>query len=272
MGWALLGALVLSSLGWSAAASAQPWTGERWVRGRAHRVEGEGALFVRGDTYAFSPGLHARFRLVDEHPLARDAFIVDLDLAWRGIGIAGQSDSFRLGNPYVGLRLGHRDTNWVARGGIGTTAPVTNVFSDGPDDHRAYQLGQAVHGGWDAWLLEPEIQPLILRGDFEIHDRWVIGGFDAALAVVFPLRNGGGGDTELAFQTGGFGGVDELQLALIPFFRVDLEPVLFELRLFMNLDRPFGFAFEDRALSVWSASLTVGGRFLAATLRSSALV
>jgi hypothetical protein len=45
---------------------------------------------------------------------------------------------------------------------------------------------------------------------------------------------------------------------LLPFFRVQLEPAFFEARLTMNLDNPYGFAFDD---GVWAISLTAGGRF-----------
>ncbi len=278
-----LSSFVLTALA-SASADAQIWTGERWVRGRPHRLEGDGALFVRGDTIAFSPGIFGRFRLVDGHAIAQQAFIMDLDVAWRAIGVAGPNDAFRVGNPYLGLRFGLRDTVFVARGGIGTTAPVTNAFDDGPDDLAGYRIGQAMYGAWDAWLLEPRIQPLIVRGDFEIHDQYVIGGFDAALGVVFPVFDRA--STEVAFQTGafgaftpipelaigarfqiffatdwrvGFGGVDEAQLSLIPFIRLDLEGFFLELRLLMNLDDPYGFAFDDTG--IYAVSLSAGGRF-----------
>lgn len=286
VGWSV--AVVLTILAAGAPAEAQPWTGERWVRGRPHRVEGDAAFFRRdggAEQWAFSPGIRARIRAVDEHPLSRDAFILDVDLAWRSVAAWGAADSFRVGNPYLGVRFGWRDTIWVARGGVGTTAPLTNAFDDGPGDHAAYRLGQAVLGMWDPWLLEPEIQPLVVRGDFEIHSQYVLGGFEAALGTIFPLRRAGGGNTEWVFQTGAFGaftpipeiaiglrfqmvfatnwrvgfaGVDDAQLALIPFFRVDLEPAFFELRLLMNLDEPHGWAFDD---GVWAVSLTAGGRF-----------
>lgn len=273
-------------------AQAQPWTGERWVRGRPHRVEGEGALFVRNDQWVFSPSIAARFRVIDEHDFAREAFIMDVDLAARGVGIAGPADSFRVGNPYLGVRFGYRHPLFVAHGGVGSTVPLTNAFDDGADDWQAYRLGQAVHGAWDAWLMEPEIQPLIVRGDLEMHGDYGYFGFDAAFAVIFPIRDSSpNGGTEWAFQTGaygawtpvpevalgarvqtffatdwrvGFGGVDEAQFALIPFFRLDFEPVFFEFRLVMNLDDPFGFAFDDSADpagAVWATTLTVGARF-----------
>ena len=275
--------VVLGALA-AAPAAAQIWTGERWVRGRPHRVEGDGALYVNGNTVAFSPSVFGRFRLVDSHRFARTAFIMDFDLAWRGIAVAGPHDSFRVGNPYVGLRLGARGPNWVARGGLGTTAPLTNAFHDGADDLRAYQLGQGMYGAWDAWLLEPGIQPLVMRGDFEIHSRYVIGGFDAALGVIFPAFTRH--TSEFAFQTGafgaitpipelaigarlalffatdwavGFGGVDEAQLSLIPFVRLDLVPFFLEARLLMNLDHPFGFAFDPGG--VYAISVSAGGRF-----------
>lgn len=279
----------------AAPAAAQPWTGERWVRGRAHRIGGSAAFFGReggglvgrgnGEQWAFSPSFAARFRLVDEHPMNRDAFIVDLDVAWRSVGVWGDADSFRVGNPYVGLRLGWRERRWRLRFGAGTTAPFSNAFDDDAEGRRAWQLGQALHGAYDPWLLEPEIQPLVLRGDFELHGRYFQVGFDAAFGVVFPLRNDGGGDTELVFQTGafgavtpipelafggrfqlvfasdwrvGFGGADEAQLALIPYFRVQLEPAFFELSLVMNLDDPYGFAFDA---GVFAARISAGGRF-----------
>lgn len=295
----LLVGVVLGLCAWGALspgpAEAQPWTGERWVRGRAHRIGGSlalfgregGALFRAGNArqWAFSPSFAARFRLVDEHPMNRDAFIVDLDLAWRSVGAWGAADSFRIGNPYAGLRLGWRDRRWQLRFGAGTTAPVSNAFEDDPAGRRAWQLGQALHGAWDPWLLEPEVQPLVLRGDFELHGRHFQFGFDAAFAAVFPLRNAGGGNTEYVFQTGvfgaatpipelafggrfhivfasdwrvGFGGVDEAQLALIPFFRVQLVPAFFELSLVMNLDHPYGFAFDD---GVYAVMVSAGGRF-----------
>ncbi|HJL18530.1 MAG TPA: hypothetical protein RMH99_22915 [Sandaracinaceae bacterium LLY-WYZ-13_1] len=290
--WLVTSIAVLASSG---TAGAQPWTGERWVRGRAHRVGGSAAFFGReggnlidpgnGEQWAFSPSFEGRFRLVDENAFHRDAFILDLDVAWRSVGAWGDADSFRVGNPYVGLRLGWRAPRWRLRFGAGTTAPLSNAFEDGGADRRAWQLGQALHGAWDPWLLEPEVQPLVLRGDFELHGRYFQVGFDASLGVVFPLRRAGGGDTEYVFQTGafgaatpipelalggrfqlvfasdwrvGFGGDDEAQLALIPFVRVQLEPAFFELALVMNLDDPYGFAFDD---GVYAVLLKAGGRF-----------
>ena len=289
--WALAAAL----LGGAAPAAAQPWTGERWVRGRAHRIDGSASFFGRdggalpfggnGEQWAFSPSLRGRFRIVDEHPMNRDAFIIDLDIAFRSVGIWGANDSFRLGNPYAGLRLGWREPEWRLRFGAGTTVPVTNAFDDGAEDAWAYAYGQALHGMWDPWLLEPQIQPIVLRGDFEIHGRYFQFGFDAGLGVVFPIRRAGGGNTEVVFQTGVFGaGVpipelaiggrfqmvfatdwwhgfrdrDEAQLALIPFFRVQLEPAFVEFSLLMNLDHPWGFAFDG---GVWAVNVTAGGRF-----------
>ena len=284
---------LLAALSAAAPAQAQPWTGERWVRGRGHRLAGElglytrNELFARGDQWAVTPNFRGRVRLVDGQVLSREAFLVDLEFAWRAVGISGPADSFRVGNPYVGVMLGWRAPTWRFRAGAGTTAPLTNAFEDGPEDYVAYALGQAMHGGWDAWLLEPEIQPLVLRADFELHgDHFQFGG-DVALGVAFPVRRAGlGGDPEVAFQTGvfgaglpipelaigarmqvffatnwrvGFGGVDEAQLALIPFIRMQLEPMFVELRLLMNLDDPYGFAFDNNG--VWAVSVLVGGRF-----------
>lgn len=286
--WRPLGAFVLVALAVSsvpADALAQPWTGERWVRGRPHRISGEAAFYVRDDQIAFSPSVAARFRLFDDNAFDRDSFMVDLDLAWRAIGIAGPADSFRAGNPFAGIRFGWREPTWRLRVGAGTTAPLTNAYRDGSDDYVAYGLGQALHGGWDGWLLEPEIQPLIIRADFELHGQWFEVGVDAAFGAAFPVRNGGGGNTEVALESGvfvavtpipelalggrfqfwfatdwrGFGGVDEAQLSIIPIFiRLELERFFAEARLLVNLDEPYGFAFDD---GVWTSSLILGGRF-----------
>lgn len=286
--WALGAALVLSLSTLLAAAPgfAQPHTGERWVRGRPHRMWGDASFYARRDQWAFSPSFGARIRAVDGHVLAQEAFILDVDLAWRAIAASGAADSFRIGNPYAGLRFGVRHGIWVARGGIGSTVPITNGFRDGAEDYAAYSLGQGLWGGWSGWLLEPDIQPLILRGDFELHgDNFQIG-FDAFFAVIFPFERPIRNNTEYAFQTGGFGAWvpipeialgarlqvffatnwivgfgdrDEAQLALLPFFRLQFEPAFVEFRLTMNLDEPFGFAFDNNGM--WAVSVAAGGRF-----------
>lgn len=290
--YALAFAVLASSAFLTTVSEAQPWTGERIVPGRPHRIEGDGALYARNEQWVFSPSLRARLRAIEDRRRRREGFILDVDLAARAVGIAGPADSFRLGNPYVGVRFGYRHPVFVARGGIGTTAPLTNAFDDGPEDHYAYRLGQAVHGMHDAWLLEPEIQPLVFRGDFELHGRHGYFGFDAAVAAIFPVRDTGpNGNTEVVFQTGayaawtpvdvialgvrlsvffatnwrvGFWNEDEAQLSMIPFFRLDLVPAFFEIRLVMNLDDPYGFAFDDTPYptdAVWAVTLTAGGRF-----------
>jgi hypothetical protein len=287
--WALCAAFVsfVSTLGAVAPGLAQPHTGERWVRGRPHRMWGDASFFAENDQWGFSPSFGARIRAVDGHVLAQEAFILDVDIAWRSIGASGAFDSFRVGNPYGGLRFGVRSRDWVARGGVGSTVPVTNAFRDGTEDHLAYALGQALWGGWSGWLLEPNIQPLILRGDFELHGEYFQVGFDAFFAVIFPFERPLRNNTEYAFQTGGFGawtpipeialgarlqiffasdwivgfaGRDEAQVALLPFFRIQLEPAFIEFRLTMNLDDPYGFAFNGTN-GVWAASVAAGGRF-----------
>lgn len=281
-------ALFVSTVGATASGLAQPHTGERWVRGRPHRIWGDASFFANNNQWAFSPSFGARIRAVDGHVLAQEAFIMDVDIAVRAIGASGAADSFRVGNPYAGLRFGVRNRTWVARGGVGSTVPVTNAFRDGPEDYTAYALGQAMWGGWSGWLLEPRIQPLILRGDFELHGEYFQVGFDAFFGIVFSyddrfLRQA----TDYAFQTGGFGawtpipeialgariqiffasdwivgfgGRDEAQVALLPFFRLQFEPAFVEFRLTMNLDDPYGFAFNGTN-GIWAASVTAGGRF-----------
>jgi hypothetical protein len=276
---------------WSAPAAAQPWTGERIVRERSNRVEGDVAFFGNDPTYVISPSFRARLRAVDDHWIDPEAFIVDIDLAWRSVGALGtpdpNDDSYRVGNPYIGVRLGYRKDIWIARGGLGSTVPVTNAFEDGPEDNAAYAYGQAMHGMWDPWLLEPQIQPVIARGDFEIHGDYGYGGLDAAFAVAFPLRRDGTGNTEVVFETGAFGGwtpfpelaigaraqfvyasdwpvgfsgVDEAQFSVIPFIRIDPDSCFFDFRLVLNLDYPWGFSFIDNP-GVWAVEVNAGARF-----------
>lgn len=281
-------AVVLASFILVPLASAQPMTGERWIRGRPHRITGdftwsysEGRLEP-----AISPGFWMRFRLVDDgHRYSATAFVLDLDIQHRAIGIAGALDSFRVGNPFIGLRMGARNPEWVARGGIGSAPPLTNAFADGLPDQAAYAAGTALWGGWAPWLFWDQAVPLVFYGDFEYHHRWFQVGGDVAFAAMFGVpESGASGNTEFVFQTGFFfaftpieevafgvrgqfvfasdwpaAGGDELQYAMaLPFFRVQLEPVYFELRLNLNFDRPFGLAFDD---GVWAMAFLVGGQF-----------
>jgi hypothetical protein len=266
-------------------------TGERWVPGRPHRLIGEFSFHYSENNFApaISPGIYARFRLIDGSRHARTAFIMDLDIAARSIGIAGASSSFRVGNPYIGIRMGARGRHWVARGGIGSAPPLTNAFADGPGDARAYFAGEALLGGWDLWLISDENVPLVFRGDFEYHHRWFTIGGDTAFAAIFPVtRDAPARNTQGVFQTGFFfgftpideiaiglraqfvfasrwraiGDVDDAQYAmLLPFFRVALEPVFFELRFLVNFGDAFGFVPRGSVDPVWAFSFWVGGQF-----------
>lgn len=187
------------------------------------------------------------------------------------------------------------------RGGVGGTAPLTNAYDDWvdgwwlptpagtpPNAGALTQLYAAsTQGQYDLWLLAPLSAALVVRGDVELRHPLVVAGADAALAVLFELPpEGYGGATTPALQLGAFAGgrpVPELVLglrlqvvgtfpsgrsaegytSLTPFVRGEIGPGFVEGRLLMNLDWPYGFAFDTGpgALHVWAVQLLGGATF-----------
>lgn len=275
-------------------AHAQPSTGEAAARPGGHRVSAELDFFHEGaaSTAVFAPSFYGRFRLVDaRHGLDAESggagFVVDLDAKWRGTGLVGDASTFRAGNPYIGVRLGSDSNDLTARAGAGVTLPLTNLYDEGLDDLFGYYYGIALHGAWDAHLLTPQTFAFVVPFDLQFRTSVFTVGGDGAFAVIaFVPKEGDAGDPYIAMQLGAYGAFlpipqlavglrfqavvltdtdgsaitdDEGYLALAPFVRLDLEGFFAEARLYMNLDEPFGFAFDTGR--VWSISLSAGADF-----------
>jgi hypothetical protein len=276
-------------------ASAQPSTGEAAVAPGGHRVSAELDFFHEGaglsDVAVLSPAFYARFRLLDtRHGLDAESgaggIILDLDAKWRGSAALSDESSFRMGNPYVGARAGLESGSFTFRGGLGITLPFTNLYDDGLTDLVAYAYGLALHGVWDPWLLLPQSFGFVIPVDVQFRASVFTIGADSAFAVIASLpKEGDAGDPYVALQLGVYGAFlpipelafglrfqmlyltqtdgsgltgtsEEGYLALVPFVRVNLEGGFVETRLYMNLDDPFGFAFDEG--NVWSLSFSGG--------------
>jgi hypothetical protein len=267
-----------------AAAHAEGW---EWTRGdhqpRIRRarggVAGEVAISTAdglgGDALLVSPLLGA-FVAVDDH------LELSLDVGLTGFrrGDPSRSD-VRLGNGQLSayyVKDGSRTELMV--GGALTVPSAT--LPDGGDRglaRAAYAAAAASRGGWDLWLWFPEALAVVAPIHFgTARHRKLLLAVEGALAV--PVRVQGGG-AELIGQVAGqvgyrgehgavgvrlqsvqqwtgdgplFAG-DFLQLSMEPFFRVAFGKGFASGRLTINLDEPFGFAFDPDG--VWA--IHVGG-------------
>ena len=148
-------------------------------------------------------------------------------------------------------------------------------------------LGMAVatYGLRNFWWYATDYVPVVVSGEVETATGPLFLLTDAAVGVLFPVRDraddNAGTDALLQLRGGAaFGselinaGVklgfahyagdgsddDSTQLALEPFVRMsELGPLYGELSLTMNLDKPLGFAFDDQR--VWGLHLGLGARF-----------
>jgi hypothetical protein len=279
-------------------ASAQMSTGELRDHGYAHRVSGELGFHYREQTIGlseteialFQPSLYGTFGLL---PTVDDGLSVEIDTAWRFGGVAGDISAFRAANPYLGVRVGVRSAEgWRARGGLGFTLPLTNLYDD-YDGAGGFDAAGAVailgivglQGAWDPWLESVLNAAIVLRGDFEYRHQYFAAGAETAFAALLPVEyQGRTGDTTYAAQLAVWGAgrpIPELALgvrfqavmldssrdgtspegylALIPFVRGEIGDAFVESRLVMNLDDPLGFAFDDGRF--WAIYLLGGGTF-----------
>jgi len=145
------------------------------------------------------------------------------------------------------------------------------------DQALAHAYARAVHGVEDAWLFRPETFTVVPG----VYGRWAYGpifanlNFDVGFAVptddtdrshTMQIRGEAGWRVEEDLRLGvgyteviAFGpdtGGDRAQGALRVFFRADLKILTFGTELVMNLDDPYGFAFDDDG--IWGVVTTVG--------------
>lgn len=286
-------------------AQAQASTGELTDTPTDHRVWGDLGFFYRTQGGAeigdLAPSLYGTFTVAR----FGDAFL-QVDAAWRFNGLFGTTSAFRAMNPYLGARLGAEGgtagERWRARGGLGLTLPLTNAYDDlagGFSGSTAGLLAQVLtapmHGMGEAWLGAALNMAVVARGDFEYRHTYFVAGGDVAFAALLPVEyRGSTGDTTFDLQLGAFAGarpIPELVLgarfsavalvrtntdpgesntegytALAPFVRGEIGPGFVEGRLIMNLDSPFGFAFDSTAapgelLHVWAVQVSGGASF-----------
>lgn len=284
------------AFGIPAIASAQIQTGELRDERTPHRVVGELGFFHRAvgmaEVNVAQPSFYGRFTVAELDP----DLTIQLDVAWRTSGVVVEDQAaFRAGNPFFGARIAAHGEGWRARGGLGLTLPLTTAYDDfsGGDFTGAFAVvyGSAMQGSWDPWLLSYYNMALVTRGDFEYRHEYFDAGIEGAAAALLPVpRDGGGGNTTFALQLAGwFAGrpIPELAagvrfqavaaittnadpgesntegfLALIPFVRGELGDTAFlEGRLVMNLDDPYGFAFDSELLDVWAVYALAGADF-----------
>jgi hypothetical protein len=296
--------LFLLALATPSVGAAQSSTGELRDEVLDHRVSGDLGFFYRtqgtADIGVLQPSLYGTFTV------ARfgDAF-VQVDAAWRFVGLFGTTSAFRASNPYAGVRFGTESAagpeRWRARGGLGLTLPLTNLYDDfrfggggGGAGLVAHLLAAPMQGVQDAWLGLPLNVALVLRGDFEYRHTYFVVGGDLAFASLFPVEyDGRTGNTVLDLQLGAYAGarpIPELAIgvrfsavavistntppgtsntegltSLAPFVRGEIGPAFVEGRLLMNLDEPYGFAFDSSGsglvIHVWAVQLSGGGSF-----------
>jgi len=273
-------ALVLASiLCGSEAGTARAWSPED-ARSQPISVLGaELGFFVRsdhpyamdGDVLVLSPVLHGSFalrrrlQLTIEWPMG----IVSVDPP----GSAGDTD-FVPGNPTlaVGWLIPTRSFDMTLAGGLGL--PLTSA-ADQPG--LGVLLG-AIRGLWDPWLWSPEKLSLLgtFRADLD-HDVLLLA-FEAGFGILIAVDDDEETDValqmsmELGFRARrvapfvGLRGVfiptddgDDFQGSLDLGIRVDVGRAAYvRFGLTMNLDNPFGFAFEDHG--VYGVHFGVGGR------------
>ena len=273
-----------------AVATAQPSTGEAPTLPGQHRVSGAVDIYSGNSVTMFAPAFYGRFRLYDARgSLAglsgRGGFVVDLDVAWRGVGLAGDVGIFRMGNPFVGVRFGKDSRAFTIRFGGGITLPLINLYDDGFEAFTAYGVGRAVHGFWDLELLTPQSMSVLFYGDAQYRASAFTLGGDAGFSTLINVPEGGpSGDPVLLFKLGvygaalpipelalglrfqmvalvapGGGGGEDGYLAMVPFIRGQFGQGFAEVRLWMNLDEPLGFAFDSGKF--WAISFSGGGNF-----------
>ena len=287
--------VVIAIAAFTLPATAQTLTGDREREGAPHRIQAEGTLAgwrVRADGDPFAPprwqdafgggiGVYARIRLTDDLPPeppgpsdpdpAADRVVVlaDLDLGARAFVGGG---AFRLGNLYVGASGGARAATWTVRGGGGLGLPIASAFPAEVVEGTVVTQSLFAHGAWDAWLVLPDVLPIVVRGDaaYDLGPFFAGVEIGASLMPFIPARVEAGPAyfaAQLAAWAGGriedlvalglrgqvvalvqydgptgFGAprYEEGFAALVPFVRLELRRWSFEARGTIHLDDPLG--------------------------------
>ncbi len=277
----LLLVTIASASCWLAAASdanAQeyPWTGATGTTGaglgvkpdQKGRVWADFAFHTQQDATLFSPLVGGGFQ-----PMPQLELELVVPMAYASVEAFDQHESrYRVGAPMVaGSFIGGQDR---LRFKVGGGIAYNPVEIDNLAGAVALGGGYAMRGTWDMWLWAPETFSLVapFRIEYFLKPNLVLGG-DAALAISIPTYEDG--EVEMPFQIGATFGAwvsdtilvggrlgevwviteGDSQLFLEPYFRAHFGPGFLTARFTLNLDDPYGFAFEED--KVWA--LHVGG-------------
>ena len=195
-----------------------------------------------------------------------------LPIAWAQYGQStsylGQTQSesdggFALLNLHLGVNYLRAERPWRLKvGGAVEWGPWTNNF--GQTARTAVVASHAAYGGEHFGLWFPEVFSIVAPGRFEYGERLVVSG-DAQLGLHIST---GGGDAELSIQLApgvGYYATDVVLVglrmpftwvptesgdlatyfALEPYGRFDLGSLFLDTSLTLNVDDPYGFAFDS---------------------------
>lgn len=245
------------------------------------------------DIIAFAPAVGARWRAAPAIEVGLDwgfPFATTKDTA-----TGDSAGRFSLGNPYLGASWVDTGPTREIRVGAGLALPVAHVpsvdFGSSPEEVRdaglaflGYTFALAMWGLWNEWLYAPDTLSLVLPASIDAKVGHALrAGGSAALDVAFPVRDSGGSrSTDVFIQLDGYIGYqasesfgfgarlalvvaptvdtdDRAQLSLEPYVSADLEHGFIRVGLLMNVDHPWGFAFDES--KVWALRTTIGARF-----------
>ncbi len=209
-----------------------------------------------------------------------------LPIAWTQYGgsasYLGQTQAesdggFALLNLHLGVNYLRAERPWRLKvGGALEWGPWTNDF--GRTARRAVRATHAAYGGEHLGLWAPEAFSVVAPARFEYGERLVVSG-DAQLGLHFSTA---GGDAELSIQLApgvGYyatdvvlvglrmpltwvpteGGDASTFFAIEPYGRFDLGSIFLDTSLVLNIDEPYGFAFDSGKF--WALHFGGGGSF-----------
>jgi hypothetical protein len=183
----------------------------------------------------------------------------------------GDEVRFRIGNPWVLAYFQANGDTLTFRLGGGLAIPAAQLDEDSFEGFVIYQFALAMYGVQSPWMYTPETFPIILpslRFELDLGILSIDGAADLVLLVPFNSEDGQDFEVMLPLSAGAmvhvaflgfgarigaailptgtqFGTDDKIQLSLSPVITAMLGPIELEARLTMNLDDPFGFAFDD---------------------------
>jgi len=184
------------------------------------------------------------------------------------------------GNPFVGLGHVLAPEGFRLTVGGGAAVPLAQDKKSDQYDNLAFSYARASRAGREGWLYTPHRLPIVAYANLEKKiERGPLVGADFAFALMPRIR----GSSDALATTAQLGvwaaaalvddslrlggridsvllASDRVQMAFVPFLHVDTDGgALFRAELTVNLNDPYGFAFEEGG--VWGLSVYAGSRF-----------